>query len=89
MKIAIIAAGLALAGGFGAVAPAEAQYYGHHGGYHSTHGGFDRGYRSGGYGYRDRGYGPGHGYGAGYGGGYRRGRLVCTYRHGLRRCFHA
>lgn len=80
MKIAIIAAGLALAGGLGA-APAEAQYYhGHHG----YHGGY--GYRGGGYrgGYGHRGYGPRYGYGYGH-----RGRLVCTYRHGFRRCFHA
>lgn len=102
MKIAIIAAGLALAGGLAAAAPAEAQYYGHHdGGYRDGYrgGGFRHdGYRGGyghrgygygyGYGYRHRGYGPGYGYGPRYGyGGYRHGRVVCTYHHGFRRCF--
>ena len=97
MKIAIIAAGLALAGGLGAAAPAQAQYDGHRdGGYGSDYHGRD-GYRDdrGGYGYRDRygdrgGYGYRyHGGGPRYGYGYRRGRVICRYRHGFRRCFRA
>ncbi|WP_375382158.1 hypothetical protein [uncultured Sphingomonas sp.] len=94
MKIAIIAAGLALAGGLGAAAPAEAQYNGgyghdaghngggyHGGGYHG--GGYVRGgYGHGGYGYRHYGY---RGYGPRY--GYHHRRVICTYHHGFRRCF--
>ena len=90
MRIAIIAAGLALAGGLGAAAPAEAQYnggYSHDGGrngrgYHG--GGYRGGYARGGYGYRGyghRGYGPRFGY------GYHHRRVICTYHHGFRRCF--
>ncbi len=85
MKIAIIAAGLALAGGLGAAAPAEAQYNGGYGHGGHGHGGGYRGGYARGYGHGYRGYGY-RGYGRRFG-GYHHRRVICTYHHGFRRCF--
>lgn len=80
MKLSLILAAGALAAGTLAAVPADAQRWHDRGGYHGDH-------RHGGYGWRGGDhYHGGYGYHRGWRGHYR-GRLVCRYRHGLRRCF--